>query len=104
MGAATTVTPFLGREGDLRALLAVVDDAIDAGAARLVAVLGWPGLGKSRLAAELGARVRDRVTIVEARFVAGGASSFGPIAEALRRSVVERPTVALRAVQIAHSS
>jgi class 3 adenylate cyclase/tetratricopeptide (TPR) repeat protein len=81
------VTPFLGREEDLDTLIAVVDDAVTARAARLVTVLGWPGLGKSRLASELTARVGERVTIVEARFVADGASSFGPIADAIRRAV-----------------
>jgi class 3 adenylate cyclase/ketosteroid isomerase-like protein len=83
----TTTTPFLGREHDLDALLSALDDAIASSAARLVTVVGWPGLGKSRLAAELCARVADRAVLVEARFVADGGTSFGPIADALRQVV-----------------
>lgn len=83
----TPVTAFHGRVADMATLLGALDDAELASATRLVTVLGWPGLGKSRLAAELAASVGERATVVEARFLADGGTSFGPIADALRRSI-----------------
>ena len=83
--ASSADTPFLGRDTDLAALLNGFDAAVSEGA-RLVTVLGFAGLGKSRLGAELVAGLADRARIVETRFVLGGGSSFGPIADALRRS------------------
>jgi class 3 adenylate cyclase/tetratricopeptide (TPR) repeat protein len=86
-GGTSSATPFLGREDDLAALVHALDDAESTSSTRLVTVLGWPGLGKSRLAAELAARVADRAAIVDVRFVADGGTSFGPMAGALRRAV-----------------
>jgi tetratricopeptide (TPR) repeat protein len=81
-----TATAFLGREADLAALIAVLEDAVATSSTRLVTLLGWPGLGKSRLAAEFAGRVADRASVVEARFVAAGGTSFGPIVDALYRA------------------
>lgn len=86
---APTGTSFVGRAGDLASLLDAFNAVESAQAAKLVTVVGWPGLGKSRLAAEFAAQVADRATVIEARFVQGGGSSFGPIAAVLR-SLVER--------------
>ncbi|HYD10438.1 MAG TPA: adenylate/guanylate cyclase domain-containing protein, partial [Acidimicrobiales bacterium] len=83
-GGPIQPTPFLGREEDLATLEAAVDEAIATSSTRLVTVVGWAGLGKSRLAGELAARIADRVTTVEVHFVADGGSSFGPMADALR--------------------
>jgi DNA-binding SARP family transcriptional activator len=49
---------FVGRDAALSCLLAAVDDA-RAGRSRMVLVEGEPGIGKTRLAAELADRVRD---------------------------------------------
>src|SRR5438046_7783963 len=48
-------TPFIGREADLAAAFEQVRSG-----ARLITVLGPPGIGKTRLARELAARSRDR--------------------------------------------
>jgi ketosteroid isomerase-like protein len=47
-------------------------------------VLGSPGLGKSRLLAELGRRLGERATLLVAQCQATGGASFAPLAEALR--------------------
>ncbi|MEA3055520.1 MAG: hypothetical protein QOD30_952, partial [Actinomycetota bacterium] len=83
------VTPFVGRERDTAALVEAFDDAVAAGSARLVTVLGTPGLGKSRLASELLTALADRAGVIEARFLHDGGSSFGPIADALRGIDIE---------------
>ena len=85
--APSQETPFLGRDREIAGLLAVLDDAVGARAARLATVIAWPGLGKSRLATELTRRIRERADIVEVRFVADAGSSFGPIAQAVRNAV-----------------
>lgn len=50
---------FVGREPELRELLAALDD-VAAGRGRLILLSGEPGIGKSRLADELASRARDR--------------------------------------------
>jgi class 3 adenylate cyclase len=44
---------FVGRELELQTLVGALDNARDLGVARLVSVIGAPGVGKTRLAAEL---------------------------------------------------
>jgi class 3 adenylate cyclase/tetratricopeptide (TPR) repeat protein len=46
-------TPFIGREIDLALLKAIFDKTVAADAPQLVTVVGEPGLGKSRIVAEL---------------------------------------------------
>ena len=46
-------SPFIGREIDLALLKGVFDKTVAAGSVQLVTVVGEPGLGKSRLVAEL---------------------------------------------------
>ena len=47
-------TPFIGREIDLALLKGIFDKTVAANAVQLVTVAGEPGLGKSRIVAELG--------------------------------------------------
>ena len=47
-----SATPFVGRDDEIRRIMAVYDAAVTERRARLAAVLGSPGLGKSRLVAE----------------------------------------------------
>ncbi|HZW75931.1 MAG TPA: adenylate/guanylate cyclase domain-containing protein, partial [Caldimonas sp.] len=47
-----SATPFVGRDDELRRVLAVHDAAVADRRARLAVVLGSPGLGKSRLVSE----------------------------------------------------
>src|SRR5262249_47104684 len=55
--AGPSATAFVGRDGELRRLMAVYDSAVASPAARLAVILGSPGLGKSRLLDELGRRL-----------------------------------------------
>ena len=50
-------SPFVGREIDLALLKGLFDKTVAASSVQLVTVVGEPGLGKSRLVAELGAHV-----------------------------------------------
>ncbi len=52
-------TPFIGREVDLAILKGVFDKSVAASAVQLVTVVGEPGIGKSRIIAELFRHVED---------------------------------------------
>jgi len=65
-------TPFTGRAEHLDRLEQVFDEVVASGAARLATVLGEPGVGKSRLVAELVSRIGTR-----ARVVRGTCLSYG---------------------------
>ncbi len=81
-------TPFVGRRDEIRRLQAAMDDAISARTARLVTVIGDPGVGKSRLAAEFtGAQAHARV--VDARCDLEGTLAMAPLIEVLRASDLE---------------
>jgi len=82
--ANARATAFVGRDDELRRLLAVYDAAVAAPTARLAVLLGSPGLGKSRLVAELAQRTGERATVLSARCDADGGATFAPIADALR--------------------
>jgi len=56
--AARSVTPFVGREDDIRLLLSRWERARE-GQGQLVLVIGEPGIGKSRLVEEFRAHIRD---------------------------------------------
>src|SRR6266487_190731 len=57
-------TPFIGREIDLALLKGIFDKTVAAEAVQLVTVVGEPGLGKSRIVAELGAYVDARPELI----------------------------------------
>jgi len=57
-------TPFVGREIDLALLKGIFDKTIAASSVQLVTVLGEPGLGKSRIVAELGTYVDARPELI----------------------------------------
>ncbi len=81
-GVAEDTTPFVGRRDELRALRAAFDDTISSATAKLVTVVGAPGVGKTRLAAELRAGVDARS--FDLRFERRGSTTFTPIVELLR--------------------
>lgn len=83
--ADTLAAPFIGREHELDVLLAAFDEAVASNAARLVTVIGSPGLGKTRLTREFGERVAGRAVVRETRCDPTSAT-FAPIAEALREA------------------
>ena len=82
--ASARATPFVGRDAELARLMAVHEGAVAARAARLAVLLGSPGLGKSRLVAEVARRAGERATVLSARCDAAGGATFAPVAGALR--------------------
>jgi DNA-binding SARP family transcriptional activator len=82
--------PFVGRERELAELEARLDAAL-AGHGSLVLLAGEPGIGKSRLAEELGmiARARGASVLVGRCWEAGGAPAYWPWVQSLRAHVRE---------------
>ena len=70
--ARPAATPFTGRAEHLDRLEQVFDEVVASEAARLATILGEPGVGKSRLVAELVSRIGTR-----ARVVRGTCLSYG---------------------------
>lgn len=86
--AGADTAPFVGRSQEVRRLQGVLDDAIAVRAARLVTVIGDPGVGKSRLATEfLGAQ--SDACVVQARCAVEGSVALAPIVEMLRARDLE---------------
>src|SRR5262245_27537253 len=83
-GPGASATPFVGRDDELRRVMAVHDAAVADRRARLAVVLGSPGLGKSRLVSEVTRRLGDGATVLTAQCDATGGGTFAPIAKALR--------------------
>ena len=77
--------PFVGRLRELEQLRAEVDAA--AGGCRLVTVVGAAGLGKSRLALELGEAVSSEVRVLTGRCLSYGEGiTFWPLEEIVREA------------------
>ncbi|MDQ3823092.1 MAG: AAA family ATPase, partial [Actinomycetota bacterium] len=75
-------TPLVGRVGELARLRAVFDAAIEERSCHLCTVLGAPGIGKSRLAAEALALVGPDATAVSGRCLPyGDGITFWPLRE-----------------------
>src|SRR3954447_1390403 len=78
-------TPLIGRERELGVLRAAFEDAVAAGSFRLVAVVGSPGVGKTRLADELCCALEGRAEVVVGRCEASGqGATLLPVADVLR--------------------
>ena len=90
--------PFVGREPELAELVAGLDRAV-AGVGSLFLVTGEPGIGKSRLADEVGARARARGArvLVGRCWEAGGAPAYWPWLQALRSYIRDVDAETLRA-------
>ncbi|AKF07396.1 Adenylate cyclase [Sandaracinus amylolyticus] len=88
--ALGTRLPFAGRERELAMIDATLDECIEARVARVVLVTGPPGVGKSRLAAELVMRVEARgdVAVVPARADSVGRRSAWQLAARIARRVL----------------
>jgi predicted ATPase/class 3 adenylate cyclase len=90
--AAAAAGRFMGREADLATLRTALTDAIASEHARLVTVLGPPGIGKSRLARELIDVVADRAHAVTGRCLPYGEGiTYWPLAEIVDEVVAHRP-------------
>ena len=88
---------FVGRERELAELAGGLDDAF-AGRGRLFLLAGEPGIGKSRLADELGAHAaaRGAHVLVGRCWEAGGAPAYWPWVQSLRAYVREAELDLLR--------
>ena len=82
--AGAAVIAFVGRDDELRRIMAIYDTAVARRGARLAVILGSPGLGKSRLLDEFTRYIGDRATVLTAHCDAAGGATFAPLAEALR--------------------
>ncbi|HEY7220727.1 MAG TPA: adenylate/guanylate cyclase domain-containing protein [Candidatus Binatia bacterium] len=80
------LTPFVGREHELR-ILADCFEKAKAGHGQLVFIVGEPGIGKSRLLFEFRRRLGDQATWSEGRTMSFGRSmAFHPLVDLLRRN------------------
>ncbi|HET9488909.1 MAG TPA: sigma 54-interacting transcriptional regulator [Methylomirabilota bacterium] len=80
------VTAFVGRDRELTLLTERFEQA-QAGQGQVVVVVGEPGIGKSRLLAELRRRLAGDCTWAEGHALAfGGSMPFHPVIEMLRRT------------------
>jgi class 3 adenylate cyclase/tetratricopeptide (TPR) repeat protein len=79
--------PLVGRDRELGVLSGVFEDTVRTRSSRLVTVLGPPGIGKSRLAHELLAAVRDRATPLTGRCLPYGEGiTFWPLRQIVREA------------------
>ena len=83
--APVAESPFVGRDLELSQLHEAWNTAREGGA-HLLLVTGEPGIGKSRLAMELGRRVRARGPVVASAraYEAAGRLPWGPVVDLLR--------------------
>ena len=77
--------PLVGRDRELDELRRFFEDTLSTRSSRLVTVLGPAGVGKSRLAHELFARVRERATTLTGRCLPYGEGiTFWPLRQIVR--------------------
>ena len=90
---------FAGRDGELAALAGAFEEAAG-GTPRTVLLGGEAGVGKSRLAGEFAARVRDRALVLAGGCVELSTASlpYAPFGAALRELVRERGTAEVAAL------
>ncbi|HXG04806.1 MAG TPA: AAA family ATPase [Candidatus Binatia bacterium] len=84
--AARGLAPFVGRQAELTALVEALQ-AARGGRGRMVAVVGEPGVGKSRLVFEFvhSPRLEGWLTLSSSAVSYGAANAFLPIADLLRQ-------------------
>ena len=79
-------SPLVGRAVELDALLAELERVVSDRACRIVTIVGEPGVGKSRLAAELIASGGDDVLSLEGKCLPYGSGiTYWPLVEMVRR-------------------
>ena len=78
--------PFVGRDPEMRRLRAVFDASVTDHLARLVTVVGSPGMGKTRLSREVCAQIiaDTNALTFEIRCDRVGNATFAPIAQMIR--------------------
>ena len=83
-------TPFAGHFQELQRLRAVYAEVVGGGGARMVAVVGEPGIGKSRLARELMAETEPEARVLVGRCPPyGEGMTFSPVREVFRAAGAE---------------
>ena len=76
--------PLVGRDFELAVLERTMDGLVE-GRGVIVSIIGEPGIGKSRLVAEVRAGTRDRIRFIEGRAVSYAQSfPYCPIRDLLR--------------------
>lgn len=91
--------PMVGREAELRLLLDAFESAVRERRARLITVVGPPGIGKSRLLREVGNRVSGRARALHGHCLPYGEGiTYWPVSEILRQLVA--PDEAVGAVDV----
>ena len=82
--------PMVGREQEMERTLAAFADVRERGQARLLSVVGEPGIGKSRLARELCRRLEGEAGVIVGRCLSYGQGiTFWPLREALIQAAGE---------------
>ena len=90
MEAERGLTPFVGRERELR-LLAECFEKAKGGHGQVVFLVGDPGIGKSRLAFEFRRSLGEDVTWLEGHCMSfGRAVAFHPLIDLLKRKEAKR--------------
>ncbi len=80
-------SPMVGREAELDLLHRTFDRAVAERACRLITVAGAPGVGKSRLAAELLSWLETRARVLRGRCLPyGDGITFWPVVEVVREA------------------
>ena len=84
------LTPLVGRNTEVSLLIERWTEAKD-GEGRVVLLSGEPGIGKSRLASELGRSIRNTgYSVATAQcYEAGGRLPWGPVVELLRSNDIQ---------------
>ena len=93
----TTGSVFVGRQGEMAALKAALDEVLS-GKGRLVMLVGEPGIGKTRTAQELAAAAGQRgAHVLWGRcYEQAGAPPYWPWVQSLRSYVQQRDADQLR--------
>ena len=82
-----TDRPIIGRDADLSLLLIAFERAVARGSQEFVTVFGEPGVGKSRLVAEVAERYRSRATVLVGRCLPYGEGiTYWPLVEVINQA------------------
>ena len=88
LGRARLEAPLVDRERPLRLMRDIFETARESRACWLLTVLGQPGIGKSRLVAELVGELKAEARVLQGRCLPYGEGiTYRPIAEALRQAL-----------------
>ncbi len=80
-------SPMVGREPELAQLRSAFDGAVEERSCRLITVLGTAGIGKSRLANELRASVRDEASVLVGHCLPYGEGiTYWPLRDVVREA------------------